>query len=62
MTLALTRLLAAVDDDILWLNPAFQHALLGVVTTPTEQSWGFDPEVTNLLLVSIHYTEAILLL
>ena len=54
-------LLAAVDDDILRHCSFLQHALLGVISAPPEQTRGFYAEVANLLCVSVNLTEAILL-
>lgn len=45
------------------MRPAatFEHAHLGMVTTATEQAWGFNAEISNSLPVVIHDAEAILL-
>lgn len=55
-------LLAAIDNDILGYDSLFQHALFGVVTSPSEQTRGFNFKVTNLLLMTIHCAETILFL
>ncbi|RUS80863.1 hypothetical protein EGW08_011382, partial [Elysia chlorotica] len=51
--------LAAVNDDILWVHTLFQHALLGVVTATTEQTWRLNLKVTDFLFVVINRAKAI---
>lgn len=53
--------LAAVDDDVLGPDAAFQLAHLGVVPSPTEQTRGLNTEVPNSLLVVVHHAVAIFL-
>ena len=53
--------LATVDDDFLWHGALFQHALFGVVPSASEQAWGLDTEVPNLLPMSVNGAPAILL-
>lgn len=53
--------LAAVDDDVLGPDAAFQHAHLGMVTSASEESGGLDAEVADALAVVVHQTEAVLL-
>jgi hypothetical protein len=55
-------LLAAIDNDILWKGPGFQHALFGMVASPSEQTGRLDLEVSDLLLVAVHKAEPVLLL
>ena len=52
---------ATVDDDVFGLNTPLQHTHLRVRPAPTEQPRRFYPEVTDLLLVSVHDTEAVFL-
>ena len=54
--------LGAVDDDVLGHDPALQHALLGVLSAPSEKSGGFNAKVSNLLGVTVDRAEAVLLL
>jgi len=51
--------LATVDDDVLWLDPLLQHALLGVLPSAPEQTGGLDPEVPDALPVVVQQAEAI---
>ena len=52
---------ATVDDDVFGLNTSLQHTHLRMCPASTEQPRRFYPEVTDLLLVSIHDTEAVFL-
>lgn len=51
--------LAAINDDVFWHDPSLQHAHFGMVATPSEETWGFNLEVGDPLLVVIHDTKAI---
>lgn len=53
--------LAAVDDDVLGSDAAFQFAHLRMVPASSEQTWRLDPEVADPLPVVIHNAESILL-
>lgn len=52
------RSLAAVDDDVLWLDPLLQHALLGVLASAPEQPRRLDLEVADALFVVVQQTVA----
>lgn len=52
--------LAAVDDDILWLDPFLQHALFGMLASTPEQPWRLNLKVADTFSVVIQQTEAIL--
>lgn len=54
----LVCLLAAVNNDILWLDPLFEHAHLGVFATSTKQTWRLNFEVADTLLMMVQQTEA----
>lgn len=51
--------LAAVDDDVLWLDPFLQHALFGMLTSTPEQAWRLNLKVANALFVVVQQTVAI---
>lgn len=53
--------LAAVDDDVLRPDAAFEHAHLGVVSTATEQAWRLNAEIGDTFPVVVHDAEAVLL-
>lgn len=53
--------LAAVDDDVLRPDAAFEHAHLRVVSTATEQAWGLNAEIGDTFPVVVHDAEAVLL-
>lgn len=53
--------LAAVDDDILWLDPFLQHALFGVFAPTPKQPRRLNLKVANALFVVVQQTEAILI-
>lgn len=46
-------LLAAVDDDVLWLDPLLQHALFGMLPPASEQARRLDLKVANALPVVV---------
>lgn len=54
-------LLAAVDDDILWLDPLLQHALFGMLSSASEQARGLNLKVANALFVVVQQAKAELL-
>lgn len=53
--------LAAVDDDVLRPDAAFQHSHFGMVSSAAEQAGRLDAEVCDALFVVVHDAEAILL-
>ena len=52
---------ATVDDDVFGLDTSLQHTHLRMRPASTEQPRRFYPEVTDLLLVSVHDTETVFL-
>lgn len=56
-----TLSLAAVDDDILWLDPFLQHALFGVLASTPKQSRRLNFKVANALFVMVQQTVTILI-
>lgn len=57
---SLLRLLAAVDDDILWLDPLLQHALFGMLPSASEQARRLNLKVANALFVVVQQAKAVL--
>lgn len=53
--------LAAVYDDILWLDSLLQHALFGMLTSTSKQAWRLNLKVANALFVVVQETVAILI-
>lgn len=53
--------LAAVDDNVLGPDSAFEHPHFRMVSTTTKQAWGLNAEVSNTFLVVVHDAKAILL-
>lgn len=53
--------LAAVNDDILWLDPFLQHTLFGMLPSTPEQPWRLNLKVANALFVVVKQTIAILI-
>lgn len=53
--------LAAVDDDVLRSDAAFQFAHLRMVPAASEQTRRLNTEVADSLLVVVHNTVSILL-
>ncbi len=53
--------LAAVDDDVLWLDPALQAAHLGVGAAAAEQPRRLYAEVGYSFFVSVHLAISVLL-
>lgn len=53
--------LAAVNDDVLGHDASLQHSHFGMVPTTSEETWGFNLEVGNPLLVVVHHTVTIFL-
>lgn len=51
--------LAAVDDDILWLDPLLQHALFRMLAPTPEQPRRLNLKVANTLFVVVQQTVAI---
>lgn len=51
--LDITFSLAAVDDDILWLDPLLEHALFWMLASTPKQAWRLDLEVANALFVVV---------
>lgn len=49
---------AAVDDNVLWLDPFLQHALFGMLTSTPEQPRGLNLKVPDALFVVVQQTEA----
>lgn len=45
--------LAAVDDDILWLDPFLQHTLFGMLASTPEQPWRLNLKVANAFFVVV---------
>lgn len=54
-------LLAAVDDDVLGLDPFLQHALFGVLASTPEQPRRLNLKVAYALFVLVQQTVAVLL-
>lgn len=52
-------LLAAVDDDVLWLDPLLQHALFRMLASTPEQAWRLNLKVANALFVVVQQTVAV---
>lgn len=48
--------LAAVYNDVLWLNPFLQHALFRMLASTPKQAWRLDLEVANALSVVVEQT------
>lgn len=55
------RILGAVNNDVFWHDTLLEHALLGVFSSASEQTWRFNLEVANALSVSVNVAPAILL-
>lgn len=53
--------LAAVDDDVLRSDATFKHAHLWMISATTEQTRGFNAEISNAFPVVVHDAEAIFL-
>ena len=53
------RVLGAVDGHVLGVDPLLEHPLLGVLTAATEQARRLDPEVADLLLVTVDQAEPV---
>ena len=49
---------AAVDDDILWLDPFLQHALFGMLASTPEQPGRLNLKVADALFVVIQQAVA----
>lgn len=56
-----TLSLAAVDDDILWLNPFLQQTLFGMLASAPEQSRRLNLKVADALSVMVQQTVTILI-
>lgn len=54
-----TLSLAAVDDDILWLNPLLQQTLFGMLSSAPEQSRRLNLKVADALFVMVQQTVTI---
>lgn len=54
-------LLAAVDDDIFWLDPFLQHPLFRMFAPPSKQPWRLNFKVAYPLLVVVQQTETVLI-
>lgn len=52
---------AAVDDNVLRLEPLLQHALFRMFSSASEKSWRFDLKVADALAVVVQHTVAVLL-
>lgn len=48
--------LAAVDNDVLWMNPFLQHALFRMLASTPKQAWRLNLEVANALSVVVEQT------
>lgn len=57
---ALLCLLAAVDDDVLRLDPLLQHALFGMLPSASEQARRLNLKVADALLVVVQQAKAVL--
>lgn len=53
--------LAAVDDDVLWLDPFLQHALFRMLASAPEQPRRLDLEVADAFFVVVQQTVAVLI-
>ncbi len=53
--------LAAVDDDVIWLDPFLQHALFGMLASAPEQPRRLNLKVADALFVVVQQTVAVLI-
>lgn len=52
---------AAVDDNVLRLDPLLQRALFRMFSSASEQRWRFDLKVADAFAVLVQHTVAVLL-